>query len=157
ITAAPGISERDVYTAALLSSAQDETPEGRSIVELARERLGTIDAEGGLGDEPGFQRLSNQVAEFLPFKAESRTSGAQRTDGHTVLKGAVDAIAKQLDGPVSSEMQAATDRIAGLGATPLAIRRDGVMIGLIELKDTVKEGLPERFAEFRKMGIRTVM
>jgi K+-transporting ATPase ATPase B chain len=157
ITAAPGVSEQDVYTAALLSSIQDETPEGRSIVELGRERLGTIDAEGGLGDDAGFARLSSQIAEFLPFTAESRTSGARLTNGQTLLKGATDAIAKQLDGPVSPEMQAATDRIAGLGATPLAIRQDGALVGLIELKDTVKEGLPERFAEFRKMGIRTVM
>ncbi len=157
ITAAPGVSEKDVYTEALLASIQDETPEGRSIVELARERLGTIDAEGGIGDDAGFKRLSGLIAEFLPFSAESRTSGARLVDGQTVLKGAVDAIAKQLDGPVPAEMQAATDRIAGLGATPLAVRRDGSLIGLIELKDTVKEGLPDRFAEFRKMGIRTVM
>jgi len=79
-----------------LASIQDETPEGRSIVQLARERLGTIDAEGGLADDAGFARLSGLIAEFLPFTAESRTSGAKLTDGTTVLKGAVDAIAKQL-------------------------------------------------------------
>ncbi|HEY5519161.1 MAG TPA: potassium-transporting ATPase subunit KdpB [Candidatus Limnocylindrales bacterium] len=157
ITAAAGVSEKDVYTDALLASVQDETPEGRSIVQLARERLGTINAEGGMGDDAGFARLSGLIAEFLPFTAESRTSGARLTDGTTVLKGAVDAIAKELAAPIAPEMQTAVDRIAGLGATPLAIRREGAFVGLIELKDTVKEGLPERFAEFRKMGIRTVM
>ncbi len=157
ITAAPGVSEADVCTAALLSSILDETPEGRSVVELARERLGTIGAEGGQGDEAGFKRLSAEIADFVPFRAETRTSGANLTDGHIVLKGAVDAIEQQLDAPLPAEVRAATDRIAGLGATPLAIRRDGAILGLIELKDTVKEGLPERFAEFRKMGIRTVM
>ena len=157
ITAAAGVSEKDVYTDALLASVQDETPEGRSIVQLARERLGTINAEGGMGDDAGFARLSRLIAEFLPFTAESRTSGARLTDGTTVLKGAVDAIAKELAAPIPPEMQTAVDRIAGLGATPLAIRREGALVGLIELKDTVKEGLPERFAEFRKMGIRTVM
>ena len=157
ITAAPSVTEKDVYTDALLASIQDETPEGRSIVELARERLGTINAEGGLGDDAGIARLSGLVAEFLPFTAESRTSGARLTDGTTVLKGAVDAIVKELAAPIAPETQTAVDRIAGLGATPLAIRREGALVGLIELKDTVKEGLPERFAEFRKMGIRTVM
>ncbi|HEY7025048.1 MAG TPA: potassium-transporting ATPase subunit KdpB [Candidatus Limnocylindrales bacterium] len=157
IVGAPGCSEKDVYTDALLSSIQDETPEGRSIVELARERLATINEPGGMGDAAGFAKLSGQIAEFLPFSAESRTSGALLTDGSTVLKGAVDAISAELATTMDHEMQAAIDRIAGLGATPLAIRRGHELVGLIELKDTVKEGLPERFAEFRKMGIRTVM
>jgi K+-transporting ATPase ATPase B chain len=157
ITPAPGVDERDVVTAALLASIQDETPEGRSIVDLARTRLAALSAEGGSQDEPGFQRLSGTIEEFVPFRAETRTSGARLTDGRLVLKGAVDAIERQLDGPVTQEMTDATARIAGQGATPLAIRRDGAMLGLIELKDTVKEGLPIRFAEFRKMGIRTVM
>jgi K+-transporting ATPase ATPase B chain len=74
-----------------------------------------------------------------------------------VLKGAMDAIAASLDGLMPAEVAAAADRIADLGATPLALCVDGRMLGLIELKDTVKEGLAERFAEFRRMGIRTVM
>jgi K+-transporting ATPase ATPase B chain len=157
ITSAPGVTERDVCSAARVSSIRDETPEGRSIVELARERLGTLGAEGGLGDDAGLGRLAATIAEAVAFRAETRTSGATLTDGTVVLKGAVDAIEQQLDGPMPPEMRAATDRIAGLGATPLAVRSNRRLLGLIELKDTVKEGLPERFAEFRRMGIRTVM
>ena len=74
-----------------------------------------------------------------------------------VLKGAVDAIARDLGGELPAEVIVASERIADAGATPLALRRDGHVLGLVELKDTVKEGLPERFAEFRRMGIRTVM
>ena len=77
--------------------------------------------------------------------------------GVLVLKGAVDAIAADLDGAMPAEMVAESEAIAGRGATPLAIRRDGTILGLIELKDTVKPGLAERFAEFRRMGVRTVM
>jgi K+-transporting ATPase ATPase B chain len=157
IVAAPGVAEEDVLTAALVSSVRDETPEGRSVVELARERLNTIGAPAGAGDQSGLTALDATIAEFIAFRAETRTSGVRRNDGQLVLKGAVDAIAHDVDGGLSPEMTAATDRIAGLGATPLAVRRDGRLLGLIELKDTVKEGLPERFAEFRKMGIRTVM
>ena len=93
----------------------------------------------------------------MPFRAETRTSGVRLSSGETVLKGAVDAIGAGLDGALPAELSEATDRIADEGATPLAIRRDSRALGLIELKDTVKEGLPARFAEFRKMGIRTVM
>ena len=74
-----------------------------------------------------------------------------------VLKGAVDAIARDLGGELPAEVVAASERIADAGATPLVLRRDARVLGLVELKDTVKEGLPERFAEFRRMGIRTVM
>ncbi len=155
ITAAPGVSERELATAALVASILDETPEGRSVVELARERLGTIDAEGRLGDQAGFDRLSASIGEFIPFRAETRSSGVRLKDGRLVLKGAVDAIER--DGSMPPELLAATQRIAGLGATPLAIRDGDRIVGLIELKDTIKEGLPERFAEFRRMGIRTVM
>ena len=87
-----------------------------------------------------------------PAPAASRTS-----TGGLILKGAVDAIAAGLDGAMPPELTEATDRIADQGATPLALASDGRVLGLIELKDTVKEGLVERFAEFRKMGIRTVM
>jgi potassium-transporting ATPase ATP-binding subunit len=157
ITAAPGVAEVDVLTAALVASLQDETPEGRSIVELARQRLAALSAPAGTGDDLGVQRLAAAIAGFIPFRAETRTSGVRLHDGATVLKGAVDAIARDLDGSMPEEVLAATERIADLGATPLAIRDDGGVLGLIELKDTVKEGLVERFAEFRRMGIRTVM
>jgi K+-transporting ATPase ATPase B chain len=157
ITAAPGVPDVEAVTAALVTSIQDETPEGRSIVELARKRLAELHAAAGTGDEAGFRGLADQVVEFMPFRAETRTSGVRLSSGQTVLKGAVDAIAAGLEGSMPAELMETTDRIADAGATPLAIRRDGRPIGLIELKDTVKEGLPERFAEFRKMGIRTVM
>jgi K+-transporting ATPase ATPase B chain len=157
ITPAPGVAQADAITAALVSSIQDETPEGRSIVELARGLLAELGAPAGTGDEAGFRRLAGEVVEFVPFRAETRTSGVRLSSGETVLKGAVDAIAADLDGDMPAELNEATDRIADAGATPLAIRRDGRPIGLIELKDTVKEGLPARFAEFRRMGIRTVM
>jgi K+-transporting ATPase ATPase B chain len=157
ITPAPGVGEAEAVTAALVASIRDETPEGRSIVELARKRLTELGEAAGTGDEPGFAALAATIDEEISFKAETRTSGVKTTDGSFILKGAVDAITAGLDGAMPPEIVAATDRIADLGATPLALRRDGRVLGVIELKDTVKEGLVERFAEFRRMGIRTVM
>jgi K+-transporting ATPase ATPase B chain len=150
IVPAPGCREADVLEAALVASVRDETPEGRSIVELARTRLAELGvaADGGRADE---------IAEVRDFSAETRTSGVVLRDGTVVLKGAVDAITAGLDGTVPAELLAETQAIAGRGATPLAISRDGELLGAIELKDTVKPGLVERFAEFRRMGVRTVM
>ena len=157
IAAAPGVGEGEAVTAALLCSIRDETPEGRSVVELARRRLADLGMPAGTGDENGFAALGATIAEEIPFMAETRTSGIRTTDGGLVLKGAVDAIGADLDAPLPAELLAESERIADAGATPLAIRSDGRALGMIELKDTVKEGLVERFAEFRKMGIRTVM
>ncbi|MHB8459813.1 MAG: potassium-transporting ATPase subunit KdpB [Candidatus Limnocylindrales bacterium] len=157
ITAAPGITEAEVLTAALIASIHDETPEGRSIAELARERLAELMAPGGTGDELGFGALTATIVEDIAFRAETRTSGVRTTDGALVLKGAVDAIGRDVEGGLPAAILADADRIADQGATPLAIRRDRRVLGVIELKDTVKEGLVERFAEFRRMGIRTVM
>jgi K+-transporting ATPase ATPase B chain len=157
ITAAPGVSEAEAIEAALVASIRDETPEGRSIVELARKRLEELGRPGGPMDESAFAAFGATIAEEIPFRAETRTSGVQLKAGGTILKGAVDAISADLDGAMPAEILAATDRIADAGATPLALRSDGRVLGLIELKDTVKEGLVERFAEFRRMGIRTVM
>jgi K+-transporting ATPase ATPase B chain len=157
ITPATGVAEVDVVTAALISSIGDETPEGRSIVELARKRLTALGAPAGEGDKAGFDRLAASVAEAIPFRAETRTSGVRTTEGQEVLKGAVDAIARKAEGPLPTEVITLTDAIADRGATPLALVRDGRLLGVIELKDTVKEGLVERFDEFRRMGIRTVM
>ena len=112
---------------------------------------------GGTADTAGFEQLTSRIAEEIPFRAETRTSGVRTTDGGMILKGAVDAIAADLNGQMPAELLAETDAIADRGATPLAIRTDGRVLGVIELKDTVKEGLVERFAEFRRMGIRTVM
>jgi K+-transporting ATPase ATPase B chain len=157
ITPAPGVGDGDVLEATLVASLRDETPEGRSIVDLARRRLAELNRSGGIGDEAGLQRIDGLIGEEQAFSAETRTSGVVLGSGVLVLKGAVDAIAAGLESPLPTEMQAETDAIAGRGATPLAIRQDGTLLGLIELKDTVKPGLADRFAEFRKMGVRTVM
>ncbi len=156
ITPAPGVTEAEAVRAALVSSIQDETPEGRSIVELARTRLAALGEPAGTGDDAGFAKLSADIAEEIPFRAETRTSGVKTTAGTTILKGAVDAIEKKL-GSLPADIIVGSDRIADQGATPLILESEGRALGLIELKDTVKEGLVERFAEFRKMGIRTVM
>jgi K+-transporting ATPase ATPase B chain len=145
----PGVTEREALEAALVASVDDETPEGRSIVELAHARLAEL--------APGLATVLPPIAEVVPFSAETRTSGVVLADGTTILKGAVDAIAAALDDEPPFELKAVGDEIASLGATPLAIRRDGIALGVIGLKDTVKPGLRERFDELRRMGIRTIM
>jgi potassium-transporting ATPase ATP-binding subunit len=157
ITAAPGVTEAEALTAALVASAHDETPEGKSVVDLARKRLAELKAPAGIDDEAGFTALAATITEDIPFRAETRSSGVRLVNGQLVLKGAVDAIEHDLDAALPPIIRDETDRLADAGATPLAMRQDGRILGLIELKDTVKEGLVERFAEFRKMGIRTVM
>ena len=157
ITPAPGIDAGEALTAALTASLRDQTPEGRSIVELARARLAELGRPGATADDAGLAALDATIAEEQPFTAETRASGVVLTSGATLLKGAVDAIAAGLDGGLPAAVQAETDAISGRGATPLALRRDGTILGLIELKDTVKPGLSERFEEFRRMGVRTVM
>jgi potassium-transporting ATPase ATP-binding subunit len=159
IVAMPGVAERDVLEAALLTSLEDETPEGRSVVELANTRLSALGAaapNSGAKAAPSTP-ATPEIATVVPFSAESRTSGVILTDGTVVLKGAVDAIVTDLDGEAPPELKTLADEISSLGATPLAIRRDGRPLGVIELKDTVKPGLKARFEELRRMGIRTVM
>jgi potassium-transporting ATPase ATP-binding subunit len=145
----PGVSVAEVAHAALLTSLRDETPEGRSVVTLAQRLLGET-AEGGDG-----------IRDVIPFTAERRTSGVTMDDGTVILKGAVDAITAPVDGHhpeyPHAELKVLSDEIAGLGATPLAVRRGDRVLGVIELKDTVKPGMAERFAELRRMGIRTIM
>jgi K+-transporting ATPase ATPase B chain len=156
IVALPGVTERDALEAALLTSLEDETPEGRSVVELAEKRLAEI-ASPGPAAAAAVPAPGSAVASVVPFSAESRTSGVILEDGTVVLKGAVDAIVAALDAEPPAELQTLADEISSLGATPLAIRRNGRPLGVIELKDTVKPGLKERFDELRRMGIRTVM
>jgi K+-transporting ATPase ATPase B chain len=156
VVALPGVTEREVLEAALLTSIEDETPEGRSVVELARKRLAEIGSEDPRAESASGSPAAD-VATVVPFSAESRTSGVILADGTVVLKGAVDAIVAALDGEAPPELNTLSDEISSLGATPLAIRRDGRPLGVIELKDTVKPGLKERFDELRRMGIRTVM
>jgi potassium-transporting ATPase ATP-binding subunit len=157
ITPAPGMDEAAVLELALLSSLRDETPEGRSIVTLARQRLAELGHAAGEGDDEGARALDARIAEQRDFTAETRSSGVVTTTGELVLKGAVDAIAADLPGGLPAALAEEADAIAGRGATPLALRHDACAVGLVELKDTVKPGLAARFDEFRRMGVRTVM
>ncbi len=147
IVALPGVTQLQVLEAALLASLQDETPEGRSIVTLAANGV----AQARLDE------LQALIAETIPFSAETRSSGVKLHDGTIILKGAVDSIKADLAVAPPAVLGVLSDEIAGAGATPLAIRHGNVLLGVIELKDTVKPGLAERFAELRRMGIRTIM
>ena len=157
ITAAPGVTEAEALTAALVASAHDETPEGKSVVDLARRGWRSSRRPVAPTTRQASRRSTATISEDIPFRAETRSSGVRLASGQLVLKGAVDAIEHDLDAALPPIIRDETDRLADAGATPLAMRQDGRIIGLIELKDTVKEGLVERFAEFRRMGIRTVM
>jgi K+-transporting ATPase ATPase B chain len=157
IVPAPGVTEPEALELALLSSLRDETPEGRSIVTLARRRLAELGLPGGDGDDETVRIMDGRIAEQRDFTAETRSSGVVLALGGVVLKGAVDAIARELPNGLPGRLVEESDAIAGRGATPLALRMDDRPIGLIELKDTVKPGLAARFDEFRRMGVRTVM
>src|SRR5579883_492909 len=164
---APGVSERDLADAAQLASLSDETPEGRSIVVLAKEKYSIRGRD-----------MAPLNAQFIPFSAQTRISGID-VEGSSIRKGAVDAVtgyvqslmtaalavraggaavarAVPADGAMR-EVNAIAERIARQGGTPLAVARDGRLLGVIHLKDIVKGGIRERFAALRKMGIRTVM
>ncbi|MGB8527818.1 MAG: potassium-transporting ATPase subunit KdpB, partial [Rhodoplanes sp.] len=156
-----GVHEQELADAAQLASLADETPEGRSIVVLAKEKYG-IRGRG----------LAELRGKSIPFTAQSRMSGME-VGGSWVRKGAVDAIVAYLkefqaapaagrrDVPVSAtalrELEAISDEISKTGGTPLAVAKDGRLLGVIHLKDIIKGGIRERFAELRRMGIRTVM
>jgi len=160
-----GISEQELADAAQLASLADETPEGRSIVVLAKEKYGIRGRD-----------LAELGANFIPFTAQSRMSGVE-VDGSWVRKGAVEAILNYLNAPSAAvgstsavlvlqpvvsadavrEVQAIADAIAKSGGTPLAVAKDGTLLGVVHLKDIVKGGIRERFAELRRMGIRTIM
>lgn len=152
-----GVSEQELADAAQLASLADETPEGRSVVVLAKEKYGIRARD-----------MASLHASFVPFTAQSRMSGVD-LDGSTIRKGAVDAVLKYVEQAAASgggarvaadtarEIQASADEIAKSGGTPLAVVRDGRLLGVIHLKDIVKGGIRERFAELRRMGIRTVM
>jgi len=160
-----GVSEQELADAAQLASLADETPEGRSIVVLAKEKYGIRGRD-----------LAELRAHFIPFTAQSRMSGVE-VGASWVRKGAVGAILDYLHTPAPSvaasgavralqpgvstdivrEVNAIADAIAKSGGTPLAVAKDGKLLGVIHLKDIVKGGIRERFAELRRMGIRTVM
>jgi K+-transporting ATPase ATPase B chain len=148
----PGIGERELADAAQLASLSDETPEGRSIVVLAKEKYGIRGRD-----------MAPLHVHFIPFTAQTRISGVDAEDDE-IRKGAVDAVVayvRQVTGNPNMPMPAGLDRgaamIARSGGTPLAVARNGRLLGLIHLKDIVKGGIRERFAELREMGIRTVM
>lgn len=162
-----GVSEEELADAAQLASLADETPEGRSIVILAKEKYGIRARD-----------MQTLHADFVPFTAQSRMSGVD-IDGSSIRKGAVDAVLAYVDqstvaavaavggnvativprlgADVVRDLQSIADRIAKAGGTPLAVARDGRLLGIVHLKDIVKGGIRERFAELRRMGIRTVM
>jgi K+-transporting ATPase ATPase B chain len=145
---APGVSSERLADAAQLSSLPDETPEGRSIVVLAKERYGLRGRE-----------LAQLNAVFVPFSATTRMSGID-IEGRSIRKGAADAIARyvrDLGGSMPAEVQAVVEGIARGGGTPLVVAENGRALGVIHLKDIVKGGMRERFQQLRAMGIRTVM
>jgi K+-transporting ATPase ATPase B chain len=143
-----GATVAELAEAALLASLADETPEGRSIVLLAREKF-QVETRSLPGD-----------AEIIAFSAQTRLSGVKI--GNTLIeKGAVDSIFKANpgsgEGPAATELRRISDEIARVGGTPLSVAKDGRVLGAIFLKDIVKAGIRERFGELRRMGIRTVM
>src|SRR5215468_2536415 len=163
-----GVTEQELADAAQLASLADETPEGRSIVVLAKQKYGIRGRE-----------LVEMKANFIPFSAQSRMSGVEMGDS-SIRKGAVDAILNYLNGGLNGgmttvrggavqalrpavspdtvrEVTAIADAIAKSGGTPLAVAKDNKLLGIIHLKDIVKGGIRERFAELRRMGIRTIM
>ena len=143
---APGVEERELAEVAQLASLADETPEGRSIVVLAKEKFNVRERE--LGEH-----------EFVPFTAATRMSGVNM-NGTMIRKGAADtvrAFVAENGGRVPTEVDQAVQRVAEQGGTPLVVARDNFALGVIHLKDVVKGGMSERFDELRKMGIRTVM
>jgi len=149
---ADGVSEADLAHAAQLSSLSDETPEGRSIVILAKEKF---DLRG---------RDVHQNAVFIPFTAQSKMSGVDLTDEkgavHQIRKGSSEAIRSFVhkgNGFFPKKMEEKVAELARMGATPLVVAEDSKVLGIIQLKDIVKGGIKQRFAELRKMGIKTVM
>lgn len=145
----PGVTEGELAEAAQLASLADETPEGRSIVVLAK--------RFGLRERP----LHELGATFLPFSAQSRMSGVQLGDGRAFRKGALDGIEPWIlrqGGTPNPSARALAEQVARKGSTPLVVATGaGRTLGVVELKDVVKGGIAERFAELRRMGIRTVM
>jgi K+-transporting ATPase ATPase B chain len=143
-----GVNEQELAEAAQLSSLADETPEGRSIVVLAKEKYGLRGRE-----------FASHEATFVPFTAQTRMSGVD-FDGREIRKGAADAIAKylaQFATKAPADLTEIVERVSREGATPLVVAEDRVALGVIQLKDIVKGGMVERFNQLRQMGIKTVM
>lgn len=144
-----GITETELAEVACLASLADETPEGRSIVVLAKEKYRLND-----------KKEADSGTEFIPFTAQTRMSGVNLPDGRKIRKGASDAIKKYSEAQGNTfpySLQAIVDEVALSGSTPLVVAENGKPLGVVELKDVVKTGIRERFAELRQMGIKTVM
>ena len=140
---APGVNDRDLAEAAAYASLGDETPEGRSIVTYVRDRHSiNLDVPAD--------------ANVIPFTANTRVSGLD-SGGHCWRKGAVDSLLKLGEIAAPAAFTQSVERVSRAGSTPLAVMQDGRLMGVIELKDIVKPGIRERFAELRRMGIRTIM
>ncbi|WP_305729959.1 potassium-transporting ATPase subunit KdpB [Variovorax sp. dw_308] len=183
----PGIAQQRLIHAAVIASLADETPEGRSIVELAR-RMGVSDAAvagllggegkardaktsagaGAVGSVGAVHAVANAGGRIVAFTAQTRMSGADLpAGGHSVdtgpvmlRKGAVEAVRKHVEalgGSMAPEVMRAADDVARRGSTPLAVSEGNRVLGIVELKDIVKADIKERFAELRRMGIKTVM
>ncbi|CBL47186.1 Potassium-transporting ATPase B chain [gamma proteobacterium HdN1] len=141
-----GVDAAQLRQAALLASLADPTPEGKSIVKLARERNEKITEPEG--------------SHFVAFSAQSRMSGVDLADGRTIRKGAMDSIvhhAQRLGGHIPQELEVRVAEVARKGATPLVVSEGRHILGVIELSDVIKHGIKERFARLRAMGIKTVM
>ena len=143
-----GHSERELADAAQLSSLPDETPEGRSVVVLAKEKFGIRE-----------RNLKDANMKFIPFTAKTRMSGVDTKDAR-IRKGAADAMREYVEasgGIYSGECDEVVKKISNQGGTPLVVAKDHMILGVIHLKDIIKSGVKEKFADLRKMGIRTVM
>jgi K+-transporting ATPase ATPase B chain len=154
---APGVRVEELADAAQLASLADETPEGRSIVVLAKERYGLRARD--LAHLAASGAAAGGTAHFVPFTAQTRMSGCD-LDGRTIRKGAADAITRHvaaLGGRVVPEVEQTVHTIAKSGGTPLVVSDGPRVMGVVHLKDIVKGGLKERFVRFRAMGLRTVM
>src|SRR5208283_2324187 len=143
---APGVDPKELAEAAQLASLADETPEGRSIVVLAKQRYGIRGRE--------IHEMPHAV--FVPFTAQTRMSGVD-INGKSIRKGAADSVRAWIGGTYPKEVGEAVDRISREGGTPLVVARQDKALGVVCLKDIVKHGLPDRFQRFRAMGIKTIM
>ncbi len=146
--AAPGVNERELAEAAQLASLADQTPEGRSVMVFAKQKFNLRERD-----------LASLNATFVPFSANTRMSGVD-FDGRQLRKGAADAVRKHVEalgGSFPQEVQTNVDTVARRGSTPLVVAEGTRVLGVIELKDVVKGGIKERFAELRRMGIKTIM
>ncbi|MEW5290596.1 MULTISPECIES: potassium-transporting ATPase subunit KdpB [Erwinia] len=145
---APGVSDEQLADAAQLASLADETPEGRSIVVLAKQKFNLRERD-----------LNSMGATFIPFSAQTRMSGVNVQE-RVIRKGAVDAVRRHIDsngGQFPTQVNQLVEQVARAGGTPLVVCDGPKVMGVVELKDIVKGGIKERFAELRKMGIKTIM